>query len=560
METPNEGAVPDLLPVRMLNEFVYCPRLFHLEWVDRLFADNFETVDGRWKHRTVDAAAGGAPSSDDGDAWRRATSVELSSERLGLIGRTDIIEGRHGKVVPVEIKRGVPRAGSDPIWPPEQVQVCALGLLLRDNGYDCDGGAVFFASTRQRIDLPFTDELVEATLTAVRDARAAALRAMAPPPLEDSGKCRRCSLAGICLPDETRFLRRERLDPPRRLIPSDSAAHPLYVTDPGSYVRKDRDRVVVEKDGEVLTSARAIDVSQLCLFGNVQISTQLVSALMRRDVPVCWFSTGGWLNGITEGLPAKNVDLRRAQFRTGDDTGADGAALAIARAMVAGKIRNSRTMLRRNGSPRNTDVLRSMKRLADRSLRADNVASLLGFEGTAARLYFGQFASMLRTSDSLAGGRFDFAGRNRRPPRDAINCLLSFTYSLLVKDCVATLRSVGFDPYMGVLHRPRFGRPALALDLAEEFRPLISESVTLTAVNNGEVTPGDFITRAGGVSLTSSGRRSVLRCYERRLSSEVKHPVFGYRISYRRTIEVQARILAATLTGELPHYEPMVTR
>jgi CRISPR-associated protein Cas1 len=329
----------------------------------------------------------------------------------------------------------------------------------------------------------------------------------------------------------------------------------VYVTEPGSYVTKSGGRLEVSKSRQVTASSRLIDVSQLCVFGNVQVSTQLVRELMLRDIPIMWFSGGGWFNGITEGLPSKNVELRRQQVLK-----TEAGTLEIARRMIDGKIRNSRTLLRRNTRSRNSEVLESMRRLALRAGRADSVASLLGYEGTAARLYFGQFPTMLRHPEALPGGTFDFGGRNRRPPRDAVNCLLSYAYSLLVKDCVATLRSVGFDPYLGVLHRPRFGRPALALDLAEEFRPTIAESVVLMVVNNREVKANDFIVRAAGVTLTPDGRRSILRAYERRMAATITHPVFGYTISYRRAVEVQARILAAVILGEIDSYEPLVTR
>ena len=178
-------------------------------------------------------------------------------------------------------------------------------------------------------------------------------------------------------------------------------------------------------------------------------------------------------------------------------------------------------------------------------------------EGTGARLYFSKFSSMIR-DESL--GAFDFNGRNRRPPKDPINCLLSYVYALLTKDLTAVAIAVGFDPYLGVFHRPRFGRPALALDLAEEFRPLVAESVVINVVNNGEVGERDFLVRAGGVSLTQDGRRSVLSAYERRLDTEVTHPTYGYRITYRRVFEVQARVLAAHLLGEIPGYTPFMTR
>ncbi len=155
---------------------------------------------------------------------------------------------------------------------------------------------------------------------------------------------------------------------------------------------------------------------------------------------------------------------------------------------------------------------------------------------------------------------FDANGRSRRPPPDPVNALLSFTYALLVKDTTTTLTAVGFDPYFGVLHRPRFGRPAAALDLAEEFRPLVAESVVLQVINNGEVTRRHFLSRAGGCQLEKEGRRSVIRAYERRMSHEIKHPVFGYRVNYRRAIEVQARLLAAYLLDEVADYTPFVTR
>lgn len=152
------------------------------------------------------------------------------------------------------------------------------------------------------------------------------------------------------------------------------------------------------------------------------------------------------------------------------------------------------------------------------------------------------------------------SGRNRRPPRDPLNALLSFCYALLTKDLVAVTLGVGFDPYLGLFHRSRYGRPALALDLAEEFRPLIADSVVLGLLNNGEVTEADFLTRSGGVALTAEGRKAVLRRYEQRLATTIVHPRFKYRISYRRVLDVQARLLGAVLVGELPAYEPMVTR
>ena len=167
---------------------------------------------------------------------------------------------------------------------------------------------------------------------------------------------------------------------------------------------------------------------------------------------------------------------------------------------------------------------------------------------------------MIAPSATAIAAEFSQLGRNRRPPLDPLNCLLSFAYAMLTKDLVAITIGVGLDPYLGIYHRTRYGRPALALDLAEEFRPLIADSVVINLLNNGEVAESDFLRRAGAVALTADGRKTVLRAYERRLETEVRHPVFGYRISYRRVMDVQARLLAAVMVGELPEYIPMVTR
>jgi CRISP-associated protein Cas1 len=156
--------------------------------------------------------------------------------------------------------------------------------------------------------------------------------------------------------------------------------------------------------------------------------------------------------------------------------------------------------------------------------------------------------------------RFDFQSRNRRPPRDPVNALLSFLYAMLVKDMTVTLIGVGFDPYLGFYHQPRYGRPALALDLMEEFRPLVADSVAIGLINNGELRRTDFIERAGAVALSDNGRKRVIEAYERRLDTLITHPLFGYSISYRRVFEVQARLLARFVTGEIDNYPHFCTR
>jgi CRISPR-associated protein Cas1 len=234
-------------------------------------------------------------------------------------------------------------------------------------------------------------------------------------------------------------------------------------------------------------------------------------------------------------------------------------SLVLARRFVEGKILNSRTLLRRNHPDPPQEVLQSLKEDVRRSGEANRLDTLLGVEGTAASRYFAHFGSMLKSMDGPFKA-FEFQTRNRRPPRDPVNALLSFAYAILTREFAVTLLSVGFDPYLGFFHQPRYGRPALALDLMEEFRPLLADSVVLTVINNGEIGPEDFISSMGSVALTPSGRTRFLQAYERRMSQEITHPVFGYRISYRRVLEVQARLLGRHLMGEIPEYPLFVTR
>lgn len=548
--------VPELVPARMVNEFTYCPRLFYLEWVQARFVDNADTVEGTYQHRNVDKPEGRVPLAGDGELPHAgARSVMVSSQRLGLIGRIDLLEGEGGVVQPVDYKRGSAPANAERSWEPERVQLCTLGLMLRDAGYECDSGELWFVEGRERVKVPFTEALVNRTLGLLEELRTTAARDLAPPPLVNSPKCPRCSLVGVCLPDEHNLLLARSQKPPRRLVPRDDEGRPMYVTEPGSVVGIDGGRFEVGRKGERARSVRIIDVSQLCVFGNVQVTTQALRECFARDIPVCFFSSGGWLQGMAEGLPSKHGELRRMQVVAASQGG-----LEVSRIIVAGKIRNCRTFLRRNGRPAPAEVIASLAQSAGSAATAESTATLLGVEGAAARVYFQAFPAMLRQELSLPGQPFAFEGRNRRPPTDPVNCLLSYVYALLVKDLVATAWSVGFDPYIGLYHRPRFGRPALALDLAEEFRPLVADSVVVNLVNNGEIRPSDFIVRAGGVSLTADGRRTVLASYERRLEVEVTHPVFRYKVTYRRVLEVQARILAAHLLGELPTYTAFSTR
>jgi len=575
---------PDYLPARMLNEYVYCPRLFYYEWVDGLFEESADTVEGKLQHKRVDEGKGELPLPEQmPEELVKTRSVLLSSDRYRLIARIDLIEAAGGKVTPIDYKHGAPRKTDDGLeaWPADIAQLAAQALILKDAGYEVDEGFIWYNKTRQRVRVQFTERLLEETARAAREALALAASGQIPPPLLDSPKCPGCSLVGICLPDETSALlaitepappgqlslfdlspvipERPRPEEVRRLVPSRDDLKPLYLNTQGVHVGKSSHVLKIKPKEGPEQEVRIGEISQVNLFGNVQISTQAVQTLCEAGVPICYFSQGGWFYGITMGLNTKNVFLRKAQFRLADE---EWFACHLARDLVAGKIRNQRTMLQRNHIEPPAVVLEQLRELAQRAEAAQNLDELLGIEGQAARLYFGHFNGMIKVREFSNNPelQFQFNHRNRRPPRDPINALLSLAYSLLTKDLTITCYAVGFDPLIGFYHQPRFGRPALALDLMEPFRPLIADSAVLSAVNTRMVTPDDFVRAAGAVSLTPAGRKNFFRAYELRMDTLVTHPLFDYRVSYRRLLEIQARLLARLLEGEIGRYPVFVTR
>jgi len=591
---PNRD-LPDLLPARMLNEFVYCPRLFYYEWVEGLFAENTEVVEGALRHSKIDKkepsafpTPEAAASTSDGETIH-GRSLTLSSTQYGLIAKMDLVEGEGGIVSPVDYKRGAPREGDDGIdvWDADRMQLAVQAIVLRENGYRCDEGIIYYVATRQRVRVPLTDELIAHVTATSKQARSLAASRQIPPPLIDSPKCPRCSLVGICLPDETRLsMEIEVVDEAdeaaaqqldffsfgqepkaansgvRRLVPARDDLRPLYLNTQGLRVGKSGEVLQVKERDKLLEEVRMGEICQLNLFGNIQLTTQAIQSLCAEDIPITYFSQGGWFYGITRGMGLKNIFLRREQFRHAD---LPPFCLTVARALVTGKIQNQRTMIQRNHIEPPAAALVGLKRAMEEAQTTDSMDALLGIEGNAARIYFENFAGMIKLSEepgdkSRSQFTFDFINRNRRPPRDAVNALLSLAYSMLAKDLAVTCLAVGFDQYLGFYHQPRFGRPALALDLMEPFRPLIADSAVLSAINNHMITPNDFVQTGPAVMLKPEGRKAFFRSYEQRMDTLVTHPLFGYRVNYRRILEIQTRLLARLLTHEIRHYQPFVTR
>jgi len=577
------------LPLRMVVEHVYCPRLFHYMHVEGVMAANEHVWRGRQQHVRSDSAGSSrarrhvdAPDrATEGppDEWREARAVALGDSTLGLVAKLDAVLLRDdGAAIPTELKSGnAPEPDSTwctlspGAWDADVIQVALQALLLEEAGYRVPRGELYYQGNRVRVEVPLTPALRARAIAAVEDARRAQSASERPEPLVDSPKCRGCSLAEVCLPAESRLLREgvaiDPVDddaeaPPGvvrrlRVIARDTETRTVTVSTPGATVRKEGEALVVapppHQEGGRPVRVALDAVAELVLLGNVSVSTQTLCALFERGVTVSFHSGTGRLLGSVGAGFGNNGRLRARQHAVASEPA---SAMAIGREFIRGKLHNQRVLLRRNGglSTEADHELTSMLRAID---GCETVPDLMGVEGTASRFYFDGYAGLVA---ARGGEGFRMDGRNRRPPRDPVNAMLSFGYAVLARECAEVLRRVGFDPMRGVMHGLGWGRASLALDLMEEFRPLLVDSAVLRVVAERRVGVEDFQRELQAVTMSAAARRALLQALDQRREEEITHPVFGYRVSYRRAMELQARILARVVEGEAPRYIALTNR
>lgn len=558
----NANSVPELppLPVRRLHNYAYCPRLFYYQWVENIFVENADTVAGSSRHRQVDK-----PSRMDAregleiPEGANVRSLHLASESLGLVGEIDIIEGGPEGCMLIDYKRGSARKSeSGELVPkePDALQVAAYVLIARENGLSISDAAIYYAGDRRRVPVYLSDNLLDRVPNLVAKARAVAASGVCPPPLENDARCQYCSAYPVCLPGESRYWADSGEEiskikhPP---VVDGDEGEVIVVHDARAYLSKHGDQLHIIREGETISKHPLRQVRAIYLFGAVQMSAQLVQVCLEESKDVSYFAPSGRFLGLLRGLPASGIDARLGQYRLFQEPE---TCLKLAREVVRAKIHNQRVFLMRNGNAPETDI-EQLRGLRDNTEGAQNLTSLLGIEGKAAALYFNNFASMIKDKKMTD---FSFNERNRRPPRDPINAILSLGYSMLAKEMTGVCHSVGLDPFFGFYHKPRYGRPAIALDLMEEFRHLTVDSLAISLINRGEVSVSDFIYSSQGCNLNEHGRRAFWQGWFRRLDDEITHPVFQYRMSYRRMFEVQARQLWRFLRGEAKTYTAFTTR
>lgn len=569
----------DLWPARNVAEYAYCPRLFYYMQVEGTFLPSSDTEKGVAIHRRVDkpSAASIKTAASEADPERPAAvrSLALTSESLSLTATLDLAEISGQTAVPIEYRKGRPKRpytsptpseddeaqqtplASPEAWPTDRIQLGLQAVLLEEAGYTVDEAVIYYAAEKLRLRIPIDDGLKQEALRTLEDAKRCA-QGPRPLPLVNDPRCPKCSLQPICLPDEVNQQRAlspgDELTPRKIWPPRDDGIHVVAQQDGARVGVRGMELRVTDKDGAVVKTVPLANLESLSLLGSVQISVQAIRALADMNTPIAFLSPAGRLVAMIDPLDSVSAEVRRAQIHKLDRAE---VCLDLARALIAAKILNQRTLLLRNHDALPAGVASDLAKEASHAAQADSLETLRGHEGQAAAIYFGQFAGMFK---GALAAEFSAHGRKRRPPPDPINACLSLAYSMLTHECVAALRLARLEPSIGGFHVSKPGRPALALDLMEPFRPLIADSVAITCFNRGELTEGHFLRTASGCSLTDAGRRSFFNALGRRMNTEVTHPVFDNRLSYRRMIVLHARMVAAWLAGDIPTLAFLTTR
>lgn len=547
----DKAAEEPLLRVMALHALAYCERLFYLEEVEEIRRADAQVYDGRRLHEELE--------KDE-----EAATLELASGTLGLKGKLDGLKRKSGGWVVVEHKKGKSQKGA--LWPSDRLQVLAYALLLSEHvGQEVKEAVIHYHADNRKVHLALDQQSVLAEVQAAV-ARARELRASLerPPVAVPEKLCRTCSLAPVCLPEEDRFALTET-NKPQRLFPADDDRRIVHLVEQGLTIRRDGEQLMVTFPDGSKKPLPGMNILALVLHGNVQISTQVIHFCAAHDIGVHWLSYGGhYVGALTPG--AGLVQRRNRQYQALRDYPLQ---VQLARRLVEAKVENQlRYLLRAVRTQTDLDQvpevhqglaelragLRELHRLGEAAASPEPetpaeeiLEQIRGYEGRAGKVYFGLMPYLLKLApdDFLA-----FQGRNRRPPKDPFNALLSFGYALLYRDCVAALLAVGLEPALGLLHTPRSAAYPLALDLMELFRLILWDIPLIGSVNRRQWQKPDFEVTPGQVWLGLDGRRKAIQLYEARKQEKWKHPVLQYSLSYARTLELEARLLEKEWTGQ----------
>ena len=544
-----------LIRVMALHSLAYCERLFYLEEVEEIRVADANVYAGRRLHEELDKGS-------------KKYTLELASQELGIRGKVDYVRTDAGELIIYEHKKGRSNKGQQ-AWPSDRLQATAYGLLVSEHfDRQVKELRIRYHADNKTIIIPFDlDKAKGEVLKAVKRARELRSLLKRPPVNVPEKLCRTCSLAPVCLPEEERFAEEEK-EKPLRLFPAEDERRVIHVLEQGASIHRDGYQLIIRLPEGEKKSVPGASVASLVLHGNIQISTQAIHFCAANDIGIHWLSYGGHYVGVFA-RGAGYVQRRHRQYEALHNPFFK--VLLVARLCQA-KVENQLKYIlrlaraKRSHPIQNQDALQAsinairheIKALAriEKSLsNADNeditqydkvIGEMRGHEGRAGREYFKTLACIL----NLAEDNFlYFDGRNRRPPRDPFNALLSFGYALLYKDCVAAIQAVGLDPCFGFFHTPRSSAYPLALDLMELFRVILWDMPLVASVNRKQWRKQDFEIMGQQVWLNKEGRKKAIILYENRKKEKWKHPVLKYSLSYARTIELEARLLEKEWTG-----------
>ena len=554
------------LPIHGLHALAYCERLYYLENVEQLRVADARVFAGRRLHVELER------KEDEGEVLTMA----LESERWGLVGKVDCIRRRDGQLIPYEHKRG--RAarsatGEAEAWWSDKLQVFAYAALIEEHsGKSITEGRVRYHADNVMVRVVIDDDAWRLLAEAVARSRELQASVVRPPVTANERLCAKCSLAPVCLPEEARLAiadcRLRIADSPSRnpksairLFPADDDRQVLHVVTQGARIGRKGDRIEISPPldtGEPAQLYPVNEVGQVVLHGFAQISTQALGFCNQHEIGVHWLTNGGrYLGSWSSG--AGTVQRRIRQYKALTDPE---FCLRLAKQLTEARVRSQLSFLLRasRDSDRDSDCqaidqqpasavlaesIATIRKLLGPMSRAKTIHSLRGYEGSIGAQYFRALPELI--SDD-AGEEMKPDGRSRRPPRDRTNALLSFGYSLLMKDVLNAILVVGLDPCLGFYHQPRSQAHPLALDLMELFRVTLVDLPVVGSINRRQWDADEDFTIAQGAKcqqiwLSNAGRKKLIGIYERRKQDQWKHPVIGYSLSYARLIELEVRLL-----------------
>ena len=518
-----------------LHALAYCERLFYLEEVEEIRIADAAVYAGRRLH----------DAWSEGEEWE---SWQLDSQTLGITGKVDALRRSDGSWIVYERKKGKPdRRGEHPrAWPSDRLQVAAYTILLEEKlDTTLKEARIRYHATKQTVRVGIDENARRDVKQAVSRAKELRRQKSRPPVTQNERLCATCSLATVCLPEEERALDNKRRKTPR-LFPEDVERQTLYILDHDATVSRDgyRLQLISKKQKKSYPSAK---IGSLVLHGYGQLTTQALHLCARNDIAVHWLTPGGrFVGSLQAGSGGVQRRIRQFEALREEET-----CLRLARRLVEAKVDNTRRFLlrtTRTGERGSFEpMLKSLKKLLRQIADVENLDTLRGYEGMAARHYFSGLPYLV--SDQ-AGQEMVPNGRSRRPPKDCFNAALSFGYSLLYRSLLETVIRVGLEPSFGFYHQPRSSAHPLVLDLMELFRLPVVEVPLLGAVNRRTFQPDeDFIPTKGGVWMSETGQRKMITLFERRLGESYKHPVLNYSLSFRRSFELETRLLEKEWSG-----------